>query len=613
MGVIDDVKERLDIVGVISEYMALQKAGHNFKALCPFHSEKTPSFFVYPDRQSWHCFGSCGTGGDVFTFIMKKEGLDFGGALKLLAQKAGVALVPKRVAVENTREERLRQINEAAARYYRHLLLDAAQAQGAREYLEKRGVSANSAEDFQLGFSPDSWDMLQRHLLGQGYGEAELLAAGLVVEREGGGTYDRFRQRLMFPISDLQGRVAGFGARALDDSSPKYLNSPQTAIFDKGGILYGIDRARGAIRGRGQAVIVEGYMDVIIAHQYGMNSVVASMGTALSARQVDIIKRFTTNLVLALDADAAGAEATLRDLEVGRQTFDREPTPFPTWLGADSKLSARIGIIVLPQGKDPDEVIKESPEAWQRLVAEALPMMDYLFEAAQAKYDLSQAEGRRAVAEQLLPRVAEVEDAIEQELYLQKLSRLVGVDERTLARQAARLLGGATTRKRRVKEETPSPSLSLAFGDPLEEDCLALLLKQPELRAQCQGLSPDDFQQAENREVFAAWRGAADLKSLCQALDDSLQEHLDTLLAKAFPPANQGQRERALADYLRRLLERRLRALKAHESSIISEGEAVDSEQLAELEQQGLEVNTKLKDIFTDAKRGSGKGFLERR
>jgi len=613
MSVINDVKERLDIVGVVSEYVALQKSGHNFKALCPFHAEKTPSFFVYPDRQSWHCFGSCGTGGDVFAFIMKKEGLDFGGALELLAQKAGVSLAPKRITSEDSRGERLRQINEAAARYYRDQLLNASQAQGARKYLERRGVSAKAAEDFQLGLSPDSWDMLKHHLMEQGYGEEELLAAGLVVEREGGGTYDRFRNRLMFPINDSRGQVVGFGARALDDSLPKYINSPQTAIFDKSGMLYGVDRAQGAMRGRNQAVIVEGYMDVIIAHQYGMNNVVASMGTALSARQVDIIKRFTTNLLFALDADAAGAEATLRDLEVALQASDRKATPVPNWMGVGSKLSAHIGVIYLPQGKDPDEVIKESPEAWERLVAGAIPMMDYLFEVVQGKVDLSRAEGKKAAAEQLLPRVSEIDDELEQELYLQKLSRLVGVDERTLARQAARLSSGTTTRKRRAKDETPASSPSVNLGDPLEEDCLALLLQQPELRELCAGLFPDDFQQAENRELFAVWCNAGDCESVRQALDDSLQEHLDSLLAKEFPPANQGQRERALADYLRRLWERRLRALKAHESSLISEGGEVDSEHLAELERQGLETNTKLKEIFNDAKRGRWKGFLGRR
>lgn len=213
------------------------------------------------------------------------------------------------------------------------------------------------------------------------------------------------------------------------------------------------------------------------------------------------------------------------------------------------------------------------------------------------------------MAEQLLPRIAEIEDDIERELYLQKLARLVGVDERTLARQAARLRGTANTNKRRV-EEIPVSSASITLGDPLEEDCLSLLLQQPELREQCQGLSPDEFQQAENREIFAAWLDAADLESLRQALDDSLQEHLDSLLARAFPLANRGQRERALADYLRRLRERRLRALKAHESNLISEGWAADSEQLAELERQGLEINTKLKEIFTDAKRGRWKGSL---
>ena len=235
MSVIDEVKQRLDIVELVSEYVSLQKSGRNFKALCPFHAEKHPSFFVFPERQSWHCFGACGTGGDIFSFTMKKEGLDFGQALRLLAEKAGVTLVaPSSVekGAEAEKRDRLFRIHEAAAEYYHYLLLNASAGKTARDYIAQRGLSSQTIKNFQLGFSPEGWEALEQYLVGKGYEEAELVAAGLVLERDGGGSYDRFRNRLMFPIRDVQGNVLGFGARALDESLPKYLNSPQTLIFD---------------------------------------------------------------------------------------------------------------------------------------------------------------------------------------------------------------------------------------------------------------------------------------------------------------------------------------------------------------------------------------------
>jgi len=607
MSVIDEIKQRLDIVDVVSDYVTLKKSGRNFKALCPFHQEKTPSFFVFPERGSWHCFGSCGSGGDILSFVMKKEGMDFGQALRLLADRAGVTLMPKgKERAEDKRMERLYEINEAAANYYRHLLLNAKAAEMARSHLSGRGVSQEIVESFQLGFSPDSWDALRQRLLGKGYGEDELVAGGLVIEKEGGGSRDLFRNRLMIPIRNDEGRVVGFGARALDDTIPKYLNSPQTAIFDKSGILYGIDRAKGAIRERGLAIIVEGYMDVLAAHQYDMANVVASMGTSLTQKQVAIIKRLTKNLTLALDADAAGDEATLRGLDLARQAFSERLTSMPDWLGGTSKLRGNLRIILLPRGKDPDEVIREDPEAWQRLLDEASPLVDYFFKAVTSRLDLTREEDKSVAAEQLLPLISEIEDGVERELYLKRLAGLVGVDERTLAGKAARLR--PTERERPKRAGQKAVSLPQALRHPLEEYCLSLLLQHPELRQRGEELSPDYFEGTENRELFLAWRDCPSVEMLRQSLDANLHEHLDSLMKRVLPPASERELESALADCLRRLGEQRLRRLKALEEMLISEAESEGDinlirEPVETLLQKALEPSTQLKDVFEKGKR----------
>ena len=603
MSVIDDIKQRLDIVDVVSDYVTLHKSGRNFKALCPFHTEKTPSFFVFPERQSWHCFGSCGVGGDMFSFVMKKEGIDFSEVLRILAQRAGVTLIKKEKA-EDKEAERLYRANEAAAEHYYGLLLDDEAAEVARSHLARRGIWRQTMESFQLGFSPDSWDALSRHLLGRGYKREELVRAGLVIEREDGGMRDLFRNRLMIPIRNELGRVAGFGARALDDSTPKYLNSPQTAVFDKSGILYGIDRAKGAIREQGLAIIVEGYMDVIAAHQYGMANVVASMGTSLTQKQVAIIKRLTPNLALALDADAAGDEATLRGLAVAREALTKSIT-MPDWLGGTSRLRGSLKIIHLPRGKDPDEVIRDDPENWQRLVNEALPLMDYFFTAVTSKLDLSKEGNRAAAAEQLLPLIAEIADDVERELYLKRLARLVGVDERILAGKAARL---RPTPRERSKKVVSLPSAK-TLRHPLEDYCLSLLLQHPELKDGGEKISPDCFESTENRELFLAWRNSPpDLSGLRQNLDASLWEHLDSLMTRELPPAGNRELETALADCTRRLKERRLRRLKVLEemliSEAVSEGDKSIIKEWVEIKlQQALESNMQLRDLFEEGKR----------
>jgi DNA primase len=605
MSAIDEIKQRLDIVDVVSDYVTLRKSGRSFKALCPFHTEKTPSFFVFPERQSWRCFGSCATGGDIFSFVMKKEGIDFGQALRLLAERAGVTLVSKQQGkAEEEQWERLYQANDAAAHYYHHLLLNTKTAEKARSHLEGRGVAQETMASFQLGFSPNSWDALCNYLIDKGYGVDQLLAAGLIVEKEGGGRRDLFRNRLMFPIRNAQGAVVGFGGRTLDGTMPKYLNSPQTAIFDKSGILYGIDRAQGAIREQGLAIIVEGYMDVIAAHQQGITNVVASMGTSLTEKQMMLIKKLTRNLTLALDADAAGEEATLRGLEIARRAFSERLTSVPDWLGGTSRLKANLRIILLPQGMDPDEVIRESPETWRQLVVEAVPLMDYFFKAVTSKFDISREEDKAFAAEQLLPLISEIEDAVERELYLKRLAGLIGVSEKTLAARAAELRPTKRERARRAVSLSPAQP----FRHPLEEYCLCLLLQHPELRERGEQLLPEYFESTENRELFLAWHDSLGMEMLRQSLDVNLHHHLDSLINRALPPASESEFEAAFVDCLRRLEEQRLRRLKALEEVLIAEAESegdrnVITEPVETLLQKALKPSTQLKDVFEKGRR----------
>jgi len=606
MGVIDEIKGRLDIVDIVSDYATLQKSGRNFKAICPFHTEKTPSFFVFPERGTWHCFGSCGTGGDIFSFIMKQEGIDFGAALRILAERAGVTLVSKQEERDVDKEtERLYLINAAAAQYFHHLLLNAKAAEIARRYLSERGISKEIIDIFELGFSPNSWDALCQHLKSRGYESDTMVSAGLSIAKEGGGFRDLFRNRLMIPIRNEDGKVVGFGARALDNTTPKYLNSPQTAIFNKSSLLYGLDRAKEAIREQGLAIIVEGYMDVLTAHQHSMANVVAPMGTSLTHKQLEIIKRLTRNLALALDADAAGEQATLRGLEVARQAFsERVDRREKRWLEGDSKMKGKVKVIFMPQGKDPDEVIRESTEEWQRMVSEASTVMDYFFNAVTSKLDMSSASGKLEAKNQLLLFILETADEAEKDIYLKRLSELTGIDEKTLVGEAARL---KPTKRERAKAAVPLPSTQ-APSHPLDEYCLALLLQHPGLRDQGIAIPPHYFEGTENRELFLAWLNNTDAENIRHSLDISLHNHLDTLMARALPPASERETKTALADCTRRLGEQQLRRLKALEEMLLSEAESegdknVIKEHVETLLQKALGPTTQLKGLFEKARR----------
>jgi len=586
MSVITEVKQRLDIVELVSEYVTLQKAGRNFKGLCPLHSENHPSFFVFPEQQTWHCFGACGTGGDIFSFIMKKEGIDFGQALRLLAQRGGITLSPPEAPdrAEDKEKERLFQINEAATEYYHHLLSSTKAGEAARSYLERRKLTPETVKEFRLGFSPDTWETLKNYLLNKDYKEKELAEAGLVIEREEGGSYDRFRNRLMFPICDIQGRVTGFGARALDDSLPKYINSPQTSIFDKSSSLYGIDRAKSAIRKKNLVIIVEGYMDVLTAHQHGWQNAVGSMGTALTEKQVGFIKRLTKNITLALDADLAGEEATLR----GKAIL------------AYSNVEANV--ILLPPGKDPDEVIREDPTLWQKLVEQALSILDFAFQSTISKVDVNKAKDKSLAVQKLLPSIHQIKDPVQQSHYLKRLARELKIEESSIK---AALRESKTTEKR-PQPTKPAEQSRLAHqlvSSPIEERCLALILQYPELRPLTRELSPEHFECTENREVFVKCQNSRDISNLGSKLDTSLLEHLYYLVNKIFPPAVQGNaktRQDDLGNCILRLQEKLSRKLEADKEIMLEverEKGGIHSE-LSKLEEQGIDSGQKLQEIF---------------
>jgi len=603
MSVINDVKQRVDIVEVISDYVPLRKAGRNFKALCPFHSEKNPSFFVFPDQQTWHCFGACNTGGDVFAFIMKKEGVDFGVALRLLAQRAGIVLSEptETEKVKDKETERLFEINELISEYYHHLLLTTTAGERARSYLNGRGITLETIRKFQLGFSPDDWEAGKDFLVNKGYEQKTLVDIGLIIEKEGGGSYDRFRNRLMFPIRDTKGRVIGFGARVLDDSHPKYTNSPQTVLFDKGSNFYGIDKAKDIIRREDLAIIVEGYMDVLAAHQNGWQNVVASMGIALTEKQVNILKRLTKNITLALDADIAGEEATLRSGEILARSLDRKAIPVPLWSGlvrCEGMLAAEIKVIPLPSGKDPAEVIIETPNLWQSIVTQALPILEFALETVTSKVDFNKAEDKSLAIQKLLPLLHEIKDPIRQAQYVQKMAHLLKLDRSTLM---AALKKMRVTKSKQLLEVSHSRLSRQLASSPIEETCLALLFQHPEYHDVMQGVTPEFFVYTENRELFNKWQQCQNIPELREKLDTNLLEHLNYLLSKTFPPeAQKADRQRELIDCVLRLQERYSRGLEARKEAILNlerETQGVDAE-LAKLEQQGIASSQRIREIL---------------
>ncbi|HEY2981820.1 MAG TPA: DNA primase [Anaerolineales bacterium] len=533
MSTIDEVKSRVDIVELVSEAgVRLRKAGRNYTGFCPFHENKhTPAFVVWPETGTWRCFGQCNEGGDIFKFVMKREGIDFKEALEKLAERAGVKVESFQRESPEQREafDHLRKLLEDAVIFYRTQLFN---HPGLLAYLrQQRGLTDATIETFGLGYAPDGWDTVLKHFIAKGYSQKDLSDSGLLSERqsdsEGRGSssdarvYDRFRNRLMIPIRDDAGRMAGFGARVVNpDDIPKFLNSPETPIFTKGRLLYGLDRARKPIRTADQAVIVEGYLDVIALHQAGFENVVSPMGTALTEEQLRLLKKFSRRIVLALDPDVAGQKAVLRGLEAARQAMDREGE-----LGFDARgllrnearLQADLRVASMPEGLDPDELVARDRDEWKRLIEQAKPVVTHVMETLAAGQDLKDAKVKNRIATQVLPLIEDLPNPLERDTYRQQLARLLRVDERALVGAPATGAGG--------KRARPEPGVIIPAGvktatqitvdsrptQKIESYCLGVLFRRPEflyrLDRQLQeaglgALAADDFEYTDHQMLF---------------------------------------------------------------------------------------------------------------
>ncbi len=469
---IEAIKAKIDIAEEIGLVVRLQKSGKALKGLCPFHNERTPSFYVFPESQTFRCFG-CNEGGDVFSFVQKQQGLEFRDTLHYLAEKAGVNVEdttgrnPEEERTRSAVKERLRKLNEDALLWFHQALLRSKEASEARAYVQSRGIASETVLAFSLGYAPESWDSLSRYLLTQGYTERELIMGGLAREREGSiaheggnGIYDYFRNRLIFPIRDTRGYVIGFGGRALGDGKPKYLNSPQTPLFEKNTVLYAIDMARDAIKQAGQVVIVEGYVDAVIAHQYGTKQTVACIGSAITEKHIQQIKKLTKQVTLALDPDAAGSAATEHGIQEAQKGFDKKIVAVPLagtatpqrrgknvpasrgMIMLEEQVDAEINVLQLPAGEDPDEVIRRDFSLWLYAVSHPLPLIDYYFVVKTEDLNLREPHGKTEAAKRLLPVIGMMSDRIKRDAYMRKLATMISIDERTLYEELQRVLRG---------------------------------------------------------------------------------------------------------------------------------------------------------------------------
>lgn len=478
MNELEEIKSRTDIIELIGGYVQLKKSGRNYKGLCPFHSEKTPSFMVSPEKQIWRCFGACNEGGDVFSFVQRVEGLSFAEAVKKLADKAGVK-VEHRNYEKETSKRSLYSANEIASDFFIKNL-SSPEGKKARDYLLKnRKLTVKTIKDFSIGYAPKGKSGLIDELSSHKIDQKDMSLTGLVKERDG-QKMDFFWQRLIFPIKDTMGQVIGFSARVLDDSLPKYINTPETPIYSKSNILYGIDLAKEHIRKQDYAILVEGMMDVIASHQSGVKNVVATGGTALTENQLKLIQRFTKNIKLAFDVDFAGSEATRRAIELA-------------WT-----LGFNIKVITIPEGKDPGDIAIKKPDIWKKAIKDANYVVDYLFSESLKKYNKKDAMGRRYIAKNLLPVIKRIPDEIEKDTYIKRLANELLVDESSIV---AALKNISLPKEQRKKQETKQGITS--HTDELEKNVLGLLANLPNYLDFADSiLDKNDFTNKETSNFF---------------------------------------------------------------------------------------------------------------
>ncbi|MFY9462353.1 MAG: CHC2 zinc finger domain-containing protein [Candidatus Sungiibacteriota bacterium] len=506
---VEEIKSRIDVAELVGSYIRLTRAGANMKALCPFHTEKTPSFNVSPARQIWHCFG-CGKGGDIFKFVMEIEGLDFPEALRQLAKRAGVELRREDPRIRSERN-RLYDLLEDSALYFQNNL---GAVTAIKAYLKKRGVAEKTIADFRIGFSFDSWDGLLRYLTKKGYKEQEVEKAGLAVKGESGSWYDRFRSRIIFPVADGSGKVVGFGGRIFEpvgvatvqksESGPssatsyakasevkkaaegqaKYINTPQTLVYDKSRVLYAFDKAKESIRKKNSCVIVEGYMDAVMSHQAGITNAVAVSGTALTSEQLKMIRRLADTLVSSFDRDSAGEAATKRSLDLAAEfNFERKAA-------------------LLPEGiKDPADAVLASPEIWLKATEGALPIVQFYFEQALSRHNPATAQGVKAISQAVLPELSILTNEMEKSHWVVKLAAALGVSEESVWQElgkAKKELPGIAVRN----DDSGEALFAKTRKEHLEELSLGSLAFLNHLAPRFKNTSHDIFSKDIHKNIF---------------------------------------------------------------------------------------------------------------
>lgn len=452
MNEVEEIRERLDIVDVVKDYIKLKKTGANYSAPCPFHSEEKPSFFVSKTKQIWKCFG-CGLGGSVFDFVMEIEGVDFRGALEILARKAGVEL--KQVSPEERdKKQRLYNICELATKFYQKQLESSSVGDRVKGYLEERGIDEDSISDWRLSYSPDKWGALTNFLLSRGYQKREIVKTGLGVLSKKGRFYDRFRGRIMFPVFDIHDRVIGFGGRVFEEEdTAKYLNTPNTPLYNKSRVLYGINRARVETRKKDFCIVAEGYTDVILSNQVGISNIVSSSGTALTPQQLGVLKRYTSNLYFAFDMDQAGEGATKRAIREAQ------------------KRGFNVKIILMPEGHDPADLIdQKGKEGWQEALDNSRGVVEFYLETSLDRFDEKTPEGKASIAEDVLPVIKPISNEIVRFHWIQELSEVLGVTEKSIQKELGKIEVERETRKRKPKKRE---------ARSLERDLLLFLAQDP--------------------------------------------------------------------------------------------------------------------------------------
>jgi DNA primase len=612
VGVAAEVKNKLSVVEVVGESVSLKKAGTTYKGLCPFHGEKTPSFVVTPGRESWHCFG-CGLGGDIFSFVMQRDGVTFPEALRTLAQRAGVE-IDERTKREDAHKARLRQVLDSAIAFYHAVLTGSTAGAAALNYLHARAFTDETIATYQLGWAPGGWDQMTRALgTKRDVRPEELLEVGLASPRQTGrgGVYDKFRERVLFPIRDQNGHAVGLGGRLLAGDGPKYLNSPATPLFDKSRTLYLIDKAKGSIRKSGQAVIVEGYTDALMAHQAGFDNVVASLGTALTAGQVALLTRYASRIALAYDVDPAGEKAgtlgvtSLAGL-IGQLQGDTSGVKLED-----------VRVARLPDGKDPDDVVRESPAVWEAAIAKAKPLVEYLIDHHAGRFDLKTSSGRIGFVEAVMPAIREIADPLRRDEALGEVRRVSGVEERVLRQVLERparnpIAQGRPGTDGRNGDSRMSADAVLSSPDalpitdilravtPVEAELLRLLLLLPDEQLRVvDELGPDQLPSTIARELFRAIvlqrapndqgvHPAFDRDGLMLALDPETRELVQALYAVGRPTPEARELDALLID----IEIDRVRQMSDYNESALLEAERDgDADAITRLMAQGRQIN----------------------